>query len=356
MAENESGEEKTEDATSRRLDESREKGDVAKSMEVPSAAVLLVGLLTIYFLGDYLLARFFNVLRYYLSNLHTIKIIQENMTAISRDTMLYSLSIVGPVAGAIFLAALISNYAQVGFLFAPDKIAPKFDKLNPITGISNLFSKQTLANLFKSLAKLSIVSIIAYKEIIKALPAIPILIDQEPINIFLFMGHTAFWIFLKAALFIALLAAIDYIFQRRQFNEKLKMTKQEVKEEAKSTEGDPHIKGRIRAIQMEMARKRMMGEVPSADVVITNPTHLAIALKYDTMTMSAPKVVAKGAGVIAQKIKEIAKEHGIAIIEDKPLARALYKTAEIDETIPENLFQAVAETLAYVYSVKNKTT
>lgn len=169
------------------------------------------------------------------------------------------------------------------------------------------------------------------------------------------MCRTAFWIFLKSALFIALLAAIDYVFQKRQFTEKMKMTKQEIKEEAKSTEGDPQVKGRIRSIQMEMARKRMMSEVPSADVVITNPTHLAIALKYDALAMTAPMVVAKGAGVVALKIKETAKEHGVTIVEDKQLARALYKTAEIDETIPENLFQAVAETLAYVYSVKNKT-
>ena len=355
MAENESGEEKTEDPTSRRIDEAREKGDVAKSSEIPSAAVLLAGLLAMYFLGDYLLARFYNVLRYYLSNLHTIKIVQDNMTSISKNTMLFTLTVVGPIAGIIFLAALVSNYAQVGVLFAPDKLIPKFDKLNPIAGISNLFSKQSLANLFKSLAKLTIVSVIAYKEIIKVLPSIPTLINEEPITIFIFMGHTSFWIFLKAALFLAVLAAIDYYFQRREFNEKMKMTKQEIKEEAKSTEGDPQVKGRIRSIQMEMARKRMMNDVPTADVVITNPTHLAVALKYDTMTMSAPKVVAKGAGVIAQKIKEIAKENGVTIIEDKPLARALFKTAEIDETIPENLFQAVAETLAYVYNIKNKT-
>ncbi|MDH4320824.1 MAG: flagellar biosynthesis protein FlhB [Desulfobulbaceae bacterium] len=354
MAENESGQDKTEDPTGRRIEEARRKGDVAKSMEVPSAAVLLAGLLAIYGFGDYILARFYNLLRYYLGNLHTIRIIQDNMTAISRDAMLYSISIVGPVAAAIFLAALVANYAQVGILFATEKLAPNFDKLNPITGISNLFSKQTLANLFKSLAKLAIVSIIAYKEIVKVLPDIPPLMDQEPISIFLFMCRISYWIFLKSALFIALLAAIDYVFQKRQYNEKLKMTKQEVKEEAKSTEGDPQVKGRIRSIQMEMARKRMMAEVPTADVVITNPTHLAIALKYDALAMSAPKVVAKGAGVIAQKIKEIAKEHGVTIVEDKPLAQALYKTAEIDETIPENLFQAVAETLAYVYSVKNK--
>ena len=355
MAENESGQEKSEDPTDRRIQEARDKGDVAKSMEVPSAAVLLAGLLTIYALGDYLLARIYNLLRYYLGNLHTIKIIQDNMTALSRDAMLYSLSIIGPIAAAIFLAALVANYAQVGVLFATDKLEPKFDKLNPITGISNFFSKQTLANAFKSIAKFAIIATIAYKEVIKALPGIIPLIDQEPIAIMLFMCRIAFLIFLKSALFIALLAAIDYIFQRRQFTEKMKMTKQEIKEEAKSTEGDPHVKGRIRSIQMEMAKKRMMADVPTADVIITNPTHLAIALKYDALAMAAPKVVAKGAGVIAQKIKEIAKEHGVTIVEDKQLARALYKTAEIDEAIPENLFQAVAETLAYVYNIKNKT-
>lgn len=355
MAENESGQEKTEAPTGRRISEAREKGDVAKSQEVPSAAVLLIGLLSLYAMGNYLLERFYFVLRHYLGNLHTINIIQDNMTALSRDAMLYTLTIVGPVAGAIFLAALISNYAQVGILFAPDKLAPQLEKLNPFAGLKNLFSKQALANFFKSLAKLAIVSIIAYKEVIQTLPHIPTLSQQEPISIFLFMCRTAFWIFLKSALFIALLAAIDYVFQKRQFTEKMKMTKQEIKEEAKSTEGDPQVKGRIRSIQMEMARKRMMSEVPSADVVITNPTHLAIALKYDALAMTAPMVVAKGAGVVALKIKETAKEHGVTIVEDKQLARALYKTAEIDETIPENLFQAVAETLAYVYSVKNKT-
>ena len=154
--------------------------------------------------------------------------------------------------------------------------------------------------------------------------------------------------------FIVVLAVIDWLFQRWQFMKKMKMTKQEVKEEAKNTEGDPHVKGRIRSIQMEMARKRMMAEVPEADVVITNPTRLAIAIKYDNTTMVAPQVVAKGAGAIAKRIKEIAAEHDIPLMEDKPLAQALYKTVEIGEEIPANLFQAVAEILAHVYSLKNK--
>jgi flagellar biosynthetic protein FlhB len=200
--------------------------------------------------------------------------------------------------------------------------------------------------------KLFIIGYISYTEVMKALPGILPLMDQEPVLILAFMGRIAFWIFLKSALIIAMLAALDYAFQRWQFMEKMKMTKQEIKDEAKQTEGDPHIKGRIRAIQMQMARQRMMAEVPKADVVITNPTRLAIALRYDPLAMAAPMVLAKGAGVIAQKIREIAKEHAIPLVEDKPLAQALYKSVGLNEPIPENLFQTVAEVLAYVYNVK----
>ena len=180
------------------------------------------------------------------------------------------------------------------------------------------------------------------------------LMDKEPYQIMAFAGKTAFLIFLKCALMIALLAIIDYIFQRWQFMKKMKMTKQEVKEEAKMTEGDPQVKGRIRAIQMQMARQRMMAEVPKAHVVITNPTRLAIALRYETTTMAAPLVVAKGAGAIAARIKEIAAEHEIPMVENKPLAQALYKTVEINQPIPEELFQAVAEVLAYVFGTRKR--
>ena len=256
--------------------------------------------------------------------------------------------------GAIFLTALVANYAQVGILFTTEKLAPKFDKIDPFQGFARLFSKQALANVFKSVGKLLIIGYVSYTEVMKALPGILPLMDQEPMPILAFMSKVAFWIFLKSALIIAVLAAIDYAFQRWQFMEKMKMTKQEIKDEAKQTEGDPHVKGRIRAIQMQMARQRMMSEVPKADVVITNPTRLAIALRYDTLAMAAPMVLAKGAGVIAQKIREIAEEHGIPLVEDKPLAQALYKSVGLNETIPENLFQTVAEILAYVYSSNGK--
>jgi len=354
MADESSGQEKSEAPTSRRIQEARKKGDVAKSMEVPSAAVLLASLLTLYYTSDFMLGHFFLLLKYYLGNLHSISITPNNMTVLTRESMLQTGLIVAPVMGVIFVTALVANYAQVGILFTTEKLMPKFDKISPIQGFSRLFSKQALANMVKSVGKLVIIGYVSYTEIKKALPGILQLMDQEPALILSFMAKIAFWIFLKSALIIAVLAAMDYAFQRWQFMEKMKMTKQEIKDEAKQTEGDPHVKGRIRSIQMQMARQRMMSEVPKADVVITNPTRLAIALRYDALAMAAPTVLAKGAGVIAQRIREIAQEHSIPLVEDKPLAQALYKNVGLGETIPENLFQTVAEVLAYVYNVKRK--
>ncbi|MCK9293667.1 MAG: flagellar biosynthesis protein FlhB [Desulfobulbaceae bacterium] len=355
MAEEQSGQEKTEEPTGRRLQDARKKGDVAKSMEVPSAAVLLVGLLTLYLLSGFMLENFLNLLRHYLTNLHTINIIPGNMTLIALESMQHVALLTGPLMLILVITALVANYAQVGVLFSTEKIEPQLDKIDPIKGFGRIFSMQTLANTIKSIAKLIIVGYVAYKEIMKNLAGIAPLMDQDAYAILVFYAKVSFWIFLKAALIIALLAALDYAFQRWQFMKKMKMTKQEVKEEAKMTEGDPHVKGRIRSIQMQMARKRMMTEVPKADVIITNPTHLALALVYDKKTMIAPTVIAKGAGVIAGKIKEVARAYNIPIIEDKPLAQALYKAVEINEQIPENLFQAVAEILAYVYGLKKKS-
>ncbi|MCK5227322.1 MAG: flagellar biosynthesis protein FlhB [Desulfobulbaceae bacterium] len=354
MAEESSGQEKTEEPTSRRLAEARKKGDVAKSMEVPSAAVLLAALITIYALSGYMVENCSTLMRHYLGNLHTVEIIPDNMVMMVREGMFFSMKLVGPVMAVVILVALLANYAQVGVLFSTEKLAPKLSKIDPIQGVAKMFSMQTLANTVKSIAKVMIIGYVAYSEVLDVLPEIPPLMDQSPGQIMTFIGRVSFWIFLKSVLVIVILAAFDYVFQKWQFMKKMKMTKQEVKEEAKQTEGDPQVKGRIRAIQMEMARRRMMEEVPSADVVITNPTRLSIALKYDSASMTSPTIVAKGAGVIAQRIREIAMEHNVPLVEDKPLAQALYKTVEVGETVPENLYQAVAEVLAYVYSQKRK--
>ena len=354
MAEESSGQEKTEDATERRLSESREKGDVAKSMEIPSAVVLLVALLTLYNTIGYMLTNFQEMTRHFLSNANTIEIIPDNMIALVMESMTYFALLTWPVLAAVLIGALVANYAQVGVLFTTEKIKPELSKIDPIQGFAKKFSLQTLNELLKSLLKISLVCYVVYREVTHVLPGFMPLMDQEPLQILFFAGTTAFWIFLKCAILIAIMAAIDYAFQRWQFMKKMKMTKQEIKEEAKSTEGDPQVKGRIRSIQMAMARNRMMEEVPKADVVITNPTQLAIALRYDSTKMNAPLVVAKGAGLIAKRIKEIAAENRITIVEDKPLAQALFKAVKVDQAIPDNLFQAVAEVLAYVYGVRKK--
>ena len=351
-----SGQEKTEAPTPKRLQDARLKGDVAKSMEIPSAAVLLAGLLTMYAFSDFFLQRFYTMMKYYLSNLNSLNISMDNMTGMTREAMIHLVITVAPIMAAIMLVALAANYAQVGVLFSTEKLTPKLDKINPLEGIKKLFSIQTIAQTLKSIAKLGLVGYVAFREVYNNLPAIPPLMDEEPFQILAFIANISFWIFLKAALVIVLLAALDYIFQRWQFMKKMKMTKQELKEEAKQSDGDPAVKGRIRSLQQEMARRRMMTEVPEAEVIITNPVRLAVALRYDSTNMTAPTVVAKGAGLIAQRIKEIARENGVPIVENKPLAQELYKSVEINQTVPENLFQAIAEILAYVYNLKGRKT
>lgn len=354
MADEASGQEKTEDPTSRRLQEARDKGDIAKSIEVPSAAVLLVGLMTLYLGQDYMVRALARLTAHYLANADTIRLIPDTMFSLTREGMIDMALVTGPFLAAVFLAALVANYVQVGVIFTAEKITPDLQKIDPVSGLARKFSMQALAELIKSLLKIGLIGYVAFSEALAALPDFMPLMDKEPYQIMAFAGKTAFWIFLKCALVIAILAIIDYIFQRWQFMKKMKMTKQELKEEAKMTEGDPQVKGRIRSIQMQMARQRMMTEVPKADVVITNPTRLAIALRYESNSMAAPLVVAKGAGVIAQRIREIAAEHSVPLVENKPLAQALYKTVEINSPIPEELFQAVAEVLAYVFGTRKK--
>lgn len=354
MADESSGQEKTESPTSRRLQDAREKGDIAKSMEVPSAAVLLASLMTIYLSRHFIMQNLSQMTSHYLAACSTIRLSHATFTTLVKASMLDMALVCSPVLAAVFLTALIANYAQVGVIFTAEKITPDLQKIDPISGFSRKVSMQALADLIKSLLKIGLIGYVAFSDAYAALPEFMPLMDKEPYQIMAFAGHTAFWIFLKCALVIALLAILDYAFQRWQFMKKMKMTKQEVKEEAKSTEGDPQVKGRIRAIQMQMARQRMMTEVPKADVIITNPTRLAIALRYEAKTMTAPLVVAKGAGAIAARIREIAGEHGVPLVENKPLAQALYQMADINKPIPEDLFQAVAEVLAYVFGTRKK--
>ncbi|MCG8685612.1 MAG: flagellar biosynthesis protein FlhB, partial [Desulfobacterales bacterium] len=258
-----------------------------------------------------------------------------------------------PVFAAVYVVALISNVAQVGFAISWKAIEPKMSKLNPINGFKQKFSSRAVVEFVKSLVKVGVISLVCYLVTKGTLSQIVKLYDNSVAQILLFLLIESFWIFIKVCLVMIVVALLDYAYQKWKFLDEQKMTKKEVKDERKQTEGDPAVKSRIRQLQMEAARKRMMAEVPEADVVVTNPTRLAVALKYDNTKMDAPMVVAKGAGSIAANIRRIARENDVPLVEDKPLARNLYRLVDIGQEVPLEYYKAVAELLAYVYRLKN---
>ena len=353
MADQSSGE-KTEQATPKKRQDAREKGEVAKSRELPSVAVLLASLLTFVFFGSYM----YNHIKMIMKNSFSLPFSREmnvlDFIDFAREAIVSFLVSLGPLLAMIVVAAIFSNIIQVGFMLSGKSIMPKLSKLDPIKGFGRLFSKQSVMELLKTLFKLVIVSSIGYFTIRNEMKNIYLLGDMELDSIVVYATVTTFKLFVRCTLAMIVIVIMDYAFQKYEFENKLKMTKQEVKDEHKNTEGDPQVKSRIRSIQAEMARKRMMQEVPNADVIITNPTRLAIAIKYDESAMNAPKLIAKGAGEIAKKIRELAQKHDIPIVENKELARSMYSQVEIDQEVPASLYQAVAEVLAYIYKLKAK--
>jgi flagellar biosynthetic protein FlhB len=352
MAE-ESFEEKTEQPTPKKRQELKEKGEVAKSKELPSMAVLLAALISLSLFGSFMYNHIQIIMKGAFS-LHTInnfnvpEFLKFAQNIIGRFIILLS-----PLFAAIFITAILSNIMQVGFILSGESIIPKLSKIDPIKGVGRLFSKQAFMEFVKSLLKLTIVGGVAFLTVKGEMKNFALLGDMELNSIFVYILKIFFKIFIRCSLAMIILVVIDYAFQRWEFENRIKMTKQEVKDEFKKSEGDPLIKSRIKSIQMEMARKRMMQKVPEADVVITNPTHLAVALKYDSATMDAPKLIAKGSRKIAERIKGIASEHGIPIMENKELARNLYSLVEVGQEIPPALYQTVAELLAYIYRLKS---
>ena len=351
MAE-ESFEDKTEKATPKKREEARKKGEVAKSRELPSVAVLLASLITLTIFGSYMYTHIQAIMRgsFSLPILKDLNI-PDFMVFAEKMITLFILTL-SPLLAAIFITAVLSNIMQVGFMLSGESIKPKLSKLNPIKGFGRLFSKQSFMELFKSLLKLTIVGGVGYLTVRAEMKNIHLLGDMEFNSIIAYIFLTIFKIFIRCTLAMIFLVAIDYAFQKWDFEKRLKMSKKEVKDEFKRTEGDPLIKSRIRSIQMQMARKRMMQEVPQADVVITNPTKLAVALKYDSSVMGAPKLLAKGAGEIAKRIRELAEKHDIPVVENKELAQSIYSLVEIGQEIPPTLYEAVAEVLAYIYKLK----
>jgi flagellar biosynthetic protein FlhB len=273
-------------------------------------------------------------------------------SAFSVEILYKLLTVLLPFLIPIAIAGFVSNLLQVGFQINTEAMIPKFSKLNPISGMKRFVSIKSLVELGKSIFKILFIGSIVYLLVKSDMMAFPALIHQEVGQILVFIARVSLKICFFVCLAMMVLAVLDYIYQRWQYEKDLKMTKQEVKDEQRQTYGDPKVKARIRGVQMELARRRMMEAVPEADVVVTNPTHLAIALKFDAQEMIAPRVLAKGAGYVAQRIREIAEENRIPIVEDKPLARGLYKLVEIGDYIPAELYRAVAEVLAYVYRLK----
>jgi len=345
---------KTEKATSKKRSESREEGQVAKSREIPSVAVLLTGLSTLYLSGSFVYSHIETVMKESFSIIERPSLNMGDFLVFNYDIVRHFIIMMAPMMIAIVVVAIASNVVQVGWLFTWKPLMPKFSKLNPIQGIARLFSKESLVELLKSTAKLTLVGLVVYWTVQGEMPRVVSLGEMEISRIAIYILRVILKIFLRVSVAMIFLAALDYIFQKWQFEQKLKMTKQEVKEELKQSEGDPLIKSRIRRVQQEMARRRMMQEVPKADVVVTNPVHLALALRYDSGVMNAPQVVAKGAGALAEKIKALAKEHNIPIVEDRDLARRLYEVVEIGREIPSTFYHAVAEVLTYVYRLKGK--
>ena len=349
-----SDQEKTEQATPKRLQEMREKGQVAKSREVPSAAILIASLLIFYFLGSAMIKDIMELMEWSFANSARFELQSGNFNWMLLELFRKGLKIVTPLFVALMAVGLLSNIAQVGFLFSTKAIAPKFSKLDPLKGFGRMVSKQALVELIKSLFKVAVVGCVTYFTVKDELDQIIPLMDKEIWSIMTYIGSVCFKILLRTCWVLIVLAVIDYVFQKWDFMQEAKMTKQEVKDEFKQREGDPLIKSRVRQAQREMAKRRMMEAVPKADVVITNPTHLAIALEYNTQNMSAPQLTAKGSRLMAERIKAIAQENNIPIVENKPLARALFKGVEIGQEIPAIFYKAVAEVLSYVYQLKNK--
>ncbi|MDW7674620.1 MAG: flagellar biosynthesis protein FlhB [Bacillota bacterium] len=343
--------EKTEKATPKKRQEARRKGQVPKSQEINSALILLGCFILLNFYLPYMFTSMqqFTVKTFAITNMSFS--VQETYN-VFMDLLILSIKLALPIMITSMIIGMTASYMQVGFLLTGEPLKLKLERLNPIQGFKKIFSKKSLVELVKSILKIVAIGFIAYSSINSEIYIFPQLLDMGLFPTLQFLGKIIFSMSWKIGLFLLFLAIFDLVYQRWEHEQSIKMSKHDLKEEYKQTEGNPQIKGKIKEKQRQMAMSRMMQDIPKASVVITNPTHLAIALHYEE-GMAAPKVLAKGQDRVAEKIKEIANQHQIPIMENKPLARALF-LIEIGQQIPEELFQTVAEVLAFVYKLKNK--
>jgi flagellar biosynthetic protein FlhB len=350
----EDSDDKTEEPTGKRLSKAQEDGDVPLSREVGHLLMILGILVVVGTMAPWITKDLIGLLRAFIERPHMMHTDIESM----RDMLIQMVWRVGlllamPV-GLFIIIAFASTLGQVGFLYTPNKIMPKLSNLNPISGMKQLFSLMSIVEAAKSMAKVAIIIIVLSAMVVPALRHPDQIIDQDLVTTVSQTQTLVVMLLFFTAIVMGVIAALDTAYQRWQHKEKLKMTKQEVKDEHKDMEGDPKVKGKIRALRMERHKKRMMANVPKATVVITNPTHFAVALKYDMDSMAAPTVVAKGADYLAFRIRELAKSHEVPIVENPPLARALFAAVEVDQEIPAEHYKAVAEVIGFVMRLKGK--
>lgn len=343
---------KTEEPTAKKRSDAAKKGQVGKRQELSTAFVLLIGFAVIKVLWQQIYTTIAGYTIYIFGHLNqTVDV--ENVLTLFIGVVIIIAKTAMPIMLAVMAVGLAINLAQTGLIFSTEKLEPKLDNLNPINGVGRMFSKRSLVELVKSLLKIAIIGFFIYNYLKDEIFTMPQFIFYDLATSLSKISDIIFALAFQVIGVIFIIALLDYGYQKWQTTQDLMMTKQEVKDEFKQTEGDPQIKGKIRQKQRQMAMSRMMQEVPKADVIVTNPTHFAVALKYEK-GMLAPQVIAKGADFVAQKIKSIGRENDVPLVENRPLARALYASSEVGDFVPRELYQSVAEVLAYVYRLKHR--
>lgn len=355
MAEGEDDSEKTEDPTQKRLDDARNKGQIPSSREVNHWIMFLAAAIIVLGLAPAMLEDVSRAVTGFIGNAHAIDVSEKALPGLIGHVLSEVAIAVAPVAALLLVAAFAAGVVQNGFLFSAESIKPTLDKISPIAGVKRLFSLKSLAEFAKGVLKLILVGAIAAAVVMPDMAAIETISGIGAGDLLRRIRDVAGTLILAVLAVMTFIAAADFLYQRWEHNKKLRMSRQDLKEEYKQTEGDPIVKQRLRQIRAERSRKRMIAEVPKADVVITNPTHFAVALKYEQGSMGAPTLLAKGVDRAALRIREVAAEHDVPIVENPPLARALYASVDLEEEIPEEHYRAVAEVINYVWKLKGRS-
>ena len=354
MADDRDDSQQTEQPTQKRLEQARESGDLVRSMEVNAFVLLAAGTLGIAMFGRSTALDIGRLLTVYIGQPDQIAVDGAGLASMLRGTLFHLMLALGPIAGVMMLAALAGHLVQNRPGFAPEHLMPDFARVSPMAGFKRLFGSESVINLLKGLLKIAVVGAAIWTQLWPERGTLESLLTRAPASVVGDMDHLLMRVMMAALSALAVIAGLDYFFQYRAFMRRNRMSKQEIKEEYRQNEGDPAIKGRIRQLRQERARKRMMARVPEATVVVMNPTHYAVALQYEAGKTAAPVCVAKGVDALALRIRAVAEAHGVPVVENPPLARALHATVEIDDPVPPEHYKAVAQVIGYVLKLSGK--